>query len=212
MQQFHAIPSLVSFERTSMTTCWDMPGISRMGRFEKRMLQGFKGERHKAQKPMTLNDSMTLNVLFFIFFPSTRDSDKFRRSQQKSIPAIHPLGICILIPPMPLHLARCWWLLAGGVGEGLQGSTPWNSNCAVCNVTALFKDPAGLGERIRPQTDTFWAIQNSPWRHPGGLELGQRAPCSCLSQAALPTNDIRLQCFWKMLTSTSLDVHLGCWP
>ena len=133
MQQFHAIPSLVSFERTSMTTCWDMPGISRMGRFEKRMLRGFKGERHKAQKPMTLNDSMTLNVLFFIFFPSTRDSDKFRRSQENSIPAIHPLGICILIPPMPLHLARCWWLLAGGVGEGLQGSTPWNSNCAVCN-------------------------------------------------------------------------------
>lgn len=135
MQQFQAIPSLVSFERTSMTTCWDMPGISRMGRFEKRMLWGFKAERHKAQKPMTLNDSMTLNVLFHKFFPSTRDSDKIQKistkqhSRNSSSWNLHSNST----RPMPLHLARCWWLLAGGVGEGLQGSTPWNSSCAVCN-------------------------------------------------------------------------------
>ena len=72
---------------------------------------------------------------FYHVFPSTRDSDKIQKistkqhSRNSSSWNLHSNST----RPMPLHLARCWWLLAGGVGEGLQGSTPWNSNCAVCN-------------------------------------------------------------------------------
>jgi hypothetical protein len=98
---------------------------------------------------------------------------------------------------------RCWWGPSRLYAMKFQLRSVQQLHCSKTQ-------PASENESGLKQTRN--AIQNPPWRDPGGLELGQRAPCSCLSQAALPTNDIRLQCFWKMLTSTSLDVHLGCWP
>jgi len=94
-------------------------------------------------------------MYFFISFSHQHGIQiKFRRSQQNSIPAIHPLGICIPIPPGPClsiwpGVDDSWLEVLVRAFKALRHEIP----IAQCATTALFKDPAGLGERIRPQAN-----------------------------------------------------------